>query len=304
MKTKIINKELILNEFLFYLQVEKGLSNNTIQSYKNDINKFFSFISKKSLENFSEVDPLVLSKFLEHLTSENISPRSQARYISTLRHFFKYLTENNLVDANPLEKIDSPKLATKLPNVLSIEEVLYLLNSINIETHLDIRNKAILEVLYACGLRVSELINLRQRDVYPNEEILIIFGKGSKERIVPIGTTALFWILEYQKKSRIYLVKDNKDTKDILFLNSRGEKFSRMGIWKIIHHYAKLSGLENKVHPHIFRHSFATHLLEGGADIRVVQELLGHSDISTTQIYTHITKEHLIEVHRKYHPRS
>lgn len=294
----------ILNEFLFFLSVEKGLSKNTIDSYRSDIVKFLGFCIEENVDGFDKVDKNILEKFLNKLSYEKISATSQARYISSLRSFYSFLLSQEIINNNPVEKIEPPKIRRNLPDFLTIDEVLKILESVPTETCLGIRDKAILEVLYACGLRVSELINLKQRDIFFDEGFVRIWGKGSKERIVPIGKSALNWIKTYQKKCRPILVANQINSTDILFLNSNGGKLSRMGVWKIIRKYATLVGLEGKVHPHIFRHSFATHLLEGGADIRVVQEMLGHSDISTTQIYTHLTKEYQIEVHKTFHPRA
>ncbi|MGB9770874.1 MAG: site-specific tyrosine recombinase XerD [Candidatus Kapaibacteriota bacterium] len=303
MKIKI-DFENFLKEFLFFLSVEKGLSRNSVDSYKSDIVKFLNFCFEHNIDNIANINKHLLEKYLSFLNLAGISTSSQARYISSLRSFFNFLYSQGIIKNNPVEKIDSPKLRRNLPDVLSVDEIFKILDAIPTENCTGIRDKAMLEVLYACGLRVSELINLKQRDIFFNEGFVKIWGKGSKERIVPIGRIALTWIQLYQKKCRHLFVKEFVDNKDILFLNARGSKLSRMGIWKIINNYAMLVGLEDKVHPHIFRHSFATHLLEGGADIRVVQEMLGHSDISTTQIYTHLTKDYLIEVHRTYHPRA
>lgn len=294
----------LLQEYLFFLNVEKGLSKNSVESYESDIEKFIEFCKERDITNFNNVDKNVLESYLAFLNEMNVSVRSQARYISSLRNFFNFLHSLGEVSKNPVDKIEAPKIRRHLPEVLSIDEVFKILDIIPTENCTGIRDKAMLEVLYACGLRVSELINLKQRDIFFDEGFIRIWGKGSKERIVPIGKYALDWIKKYQRKCRHLVVKENIENTDILFLNARGNKFSRMGIWKIIHHYAVIVGLGEKVHPHIFRHTFATHLLQGGADIRVVQEMLGHSDISTTQIYTHLSKEYLLEVHKKYHPRG
>lgn len=304
MKPNYDNFSTVLNEFLFFLAVEKGLSSNTVDSYKSDLSRFFKYCFEQNIKEFTQMDKIIIEGFLSNLFFEKISNATQARYISSLRSFFNYLVSQDIVETNPIEKIDSPKIRRNLPDFLTIEEVFKILDSVQTENCSGIRDKAILEVLYASGLRVSELINLKQRDISFEEGIARIWGKGSKERIVPIGKSALKWVSIYQRKCRNIYIEDFKDTKDILFLNSRGNKFSRMGIWKIIRKYALLAGLGEKVHPHIFRHSFATHLLQGGADVRIVQELLGHSDISTTQIYTHLTKEYLIEIHKTYHPRA
>lgn len=296
--------ESILSEFSFYLSVEKGLSKNTVESYQSDIEKFLQFCLENRIDDLGKIDKITLENYLEFLNENEFSSTSLSRYISSLKSFFNYLHNNGIIQNNPIEKIDSPKIRRNLPEVLTIEEVLSILNSIPTEDVLGKRDKAMLELLYACGLRVSELINLKIRDIFFKEGFLKVWGKGSKERIVPIGSVALNWVKIYLQKSRPQLAKGNNNTVDILFLNSRGQKFSRMGIWKIIRFYAILAGLGDKVHPHIFRHSFATHLLQGGADIRSVQEMLGHSDISTTQIYTHLTKDYLIEIHKTFHPRA
>ncbi len=294
----------ILSEFVFYLSVEKGLSKNTVESYQSDIEKFLYFCLENKIDDIRKVDKTLLKNYLEFLNKNEFSVSSLSRYISSLRSFFNYLYNNGLILNNPIEKIDSPKISRNLPEVLTIEEVFSILDNIPTEDALGIRDKALLEVLYACGLRVSELINLKNRDIFYGEGFLKVWGKGSKERIVPIGNIALDWVKMYLKRSRPQLLKNDVDTKDILFLNSRGQKLSRMGVWKIIRLHSARVGLGDRVYPHIFRHSFATHLLQGGADIRSVQEMLGHSDISTTQIYTHLTKDYLIEIHKTFHPRA
>ncbi len=202
-----------------------------------------------------------------------------------------------------MEKVSAPKVSKSLPNVLNINEIESILSEPDVSKKLGLRDKALLETFYACGLRVSELINLKISDLFLKEEMIRVFGKGSKERFVPIGSSAIKWIEEYLKNSRPLLEKKAK-SQHVLFLNSRGTKLSRMGVWKIVDKYAKLAGIKKEVHPHTFRHSFATHLLEGGADLRAVQEMLGHVDISTTQIYTHIDRDYIKQVHRDFHPRG
>jgi integrase/recombinase XerD len=202
-----------------------------------------------------------------------------------------------------MEKISAPKVNKSLPNVLNINEIESILSQPDIEKKLGLRDKALLETFYACGLRVSELIDLKISDLYLSEEMIRVFGKGSKERFVPIGSSAIKWIEEYLKNSRPLLEKKAK-SQHVLFLNSRGTKLSRMGVWKIVNKNAASAGIKKEVHPHTFRHSFATHLLEGGADLRAVQEMLGHVDISTTQIYTHIDRDYIKQIHRDFHPRG
>ncbi len=232
-----------------------------------------------------------------------VTSTSAARYFSSLKGFFLYLLKNNYIIKNPLEKISAPKLSKKLPEVLNINEVDKILAQPNVSDTLGLRNKAILELLYACGTRVSELTNLKLSDLFLNEEVIRVFGKGSKERLIPIGSSAIEWVGKYIKESRSVLLRISKSG-NYVFLNSRGSKLSRMGIWKIIDRYVKEAGIQKEVHPHTFRHSFATHLLEGGADLRAVQEMLGHADISTTQIYTHIDRDYIKQVHKQFHPRG
>ena len=226
-----------------------------------------------------------------------------ARYFSSLKGFFSYLEKNKYIKKNPIEKITAPKLSKKLPSVLNINEIDSILSQPDTNDKLGLRDKAILELFYACGSRVSELINLKISDLFLDDEVIRVFGKGSKERLIPIGSSAIKWINEYLGKSRSGLMKYSKSG-NFVFLNSRGTKLSRMGIWKIIGRYVKEAGIKKEVHPHTFRHSFATHLLEGGADLRAVQEMLGHADISTTQIYTHIDRDYIKQVHKQFHPRG
>lgn len=295
--------EELVEYFLFYLDIERGFSNNTKVSYKSDLTKFLAFLNQKEIKDLDLITLETIQDFLQELHRSKLNPRSIARLLSSLKHFFRFLLGQNLVSHNPLDYVDTPKVRRSLPDFLTIEEVDKFIDVINVSTHIGVRDRAMVEVLYGCGLRVSELINLNSRDISKEYEIVRIFGKGNKERIVPIGKNALYWINEYANRSRPLLVKEN-DKSDVLFLNQQGKKFSRMGIWKVLHKYAISIGLESKVHPHIFRHSFATHMINAGADIRIVQEMLGHSDISTTQIYTHVSKDVLQEVYRTYHPRG
>ena len=227
---------------------------------------------------------------------------SMARNISTLRSFHGYLLEENYIDDNPTEFIQAPKLAMKLPEVLEIYEIDKILDEIDLSTNKGIRDYAMIETLYSTGVRVSELISIKQKDLFLKEQLVIVFGKGKKERIVPFGKKAHISITNYLTEVRTTLAQKRKSN-DMLFLNMRGTPISRMGVWKIIKHYVNLTDITKTVSPHIFRHSFATHLLEGGANLRAVQEMLGHSDISTTQIYTHLDKDFIIQQHKEFHPR-
>lgn len=295
--------EEFLKEYLVHLKLEKNLSVNTISSYRNDLTAFLNFLKDKNIIDPSEVNTEHISSFFKLLNELGLSGTSSARYFSSLKGFFLFLIKNRYILKNPIEKISAPKLSKKLPAVLDVSEVEKILSQPDINDKFGLRDKAMLELFYACGTRVSELINLKISDLFFGDEIIRVFGKGSKERLIPIGSSAIKWISDYLKLSRPLLMKKSK-SENYLFLNSRSSKLSRMGVWKIIDRYIKEAGIEKEVHPHTFRHSFATHLLEGGADLRAVQEMLGHADISTTQIYTHIDRDYIKQVHKQYHPRG
>ncbi len=295
--------------FVNFLRTEKSLSENSVQSYLLDLKKFFDFLeSRKNNFNLLKVDEKIVIDFLSFMRNsrnkkgEYFKDKSVNRFVSSLRTFFKFLQSENIINDNPMEFIDTPKFKRDLPSVLTIQEIDKIFSMVDIDNPLGLRDRAILETLYACGLRVSELINIEINDLYLQEGYIRVLGKGSKERIVPIGNSASDFIAKYIKESRIKV--KNINTGNNLFLNFRGGKLSRMGIWDIVSKYCRMAKIEKEIHPHTLRHSFATHLLEGGADIRAIQEMLGHSDISTTQIYTHIDKEYLIEVHKTFHPRA
>lgn len=295
--------DIFLKEYLGYLKLEKNLSENTISSYKNDLSSFFHFLEENKITDPSEIKSSVIVDFFKKLEKVGLASSSAARYFSSLKGFLNYLLGNNYITNNPIEKVSAPKLEKNLPGVLSVSEIEKILSAPDTEGTLGIRDKTILEVFYACGLRISELLSLKLSDLFLNEEMIRVFGKGSKERVVPIGSSAINWIQIYLTKSRPLLQKKMK-SENYLFLNIRGAKLSRMGVWKIVDRYVKEAGIEKPVHPHTFRHSFATHLIEGGADLRSVQEMLGHADISTTQIYTHIDREFIKQVHKQFHPRG
>ena len=292
-----------IKEYITILKLEKNLSDNTTASYQNDLSSFFKFISEYKITDPSEIKADHIRKFFNSLKDIGLSSASAARYFSSLKGFFSFLFKNNYITSNPMEKLTAPKLSKSLPSVLTFEEINKILSKPDTEDKFGIRDRSLLEVFYACGLRVSELINLKLSSLYFNEEIIRVFGKGSKERLVPIGQSAIKWTETYIKFSRPLLIKGIK-SENYLYLNSRGSKLSRMGIWKIVDKYSKEADIKKEVHPHTFRHSFATHLLEGGADLRAVQEMLGHADISTTQIYTHIDREYIKQEHKQYHPRG
>ncbi len=295
--------EIFIKEYLAYLKLEKNLSDSTIKSYQNDLGAFKDFLNSKGIDDPGDITSQYLNDFFKLLNELGLVGSSAARYFSSLKGFFLYLILNKYIVKNPIEKVSAPKVSKKLPGVLDVSEIEKILSIPDINDKLGLRDKAILELFYACGTRVSELINLKVNDLFLNDEVIRVLGKGSKERLIPIGTSAINWVKEYLTKSRPLLMKKMK-SENYLFLNSRSTKLSRMGVWKIIDRYVKEADIKKDVHPHTFRHSFATHLLEGGADLRAVQEMLGHADISTTQIYTHIDRDYIKQIHKQYHPRG
>ena len=300
MKQKPSSPEGILRVFLDYLSVEKGLLPNTIQSYSLDLNKLFLFFRKEKVSwlKATEGD---LVKFIHHQSQAKLSPRSLARLISSTRSFYRFLVLDGLIDKSPASNLSAPKLWMDLPKFLTEQEVEKLLAQPEVNNIRGQRDKAMLELLYATGLRVSELISLKLKDLNLEQGYVVCRGKGGKERIVPFGHSAEEALREYLQKTRPKLQKRNDPS---LFLSSRGGAFTRQGFWKMLKRYGGQAGLEQKISPHVLRHSFATHLLERGADLRSVQLMLGHSQITTTQIYTHVSRKHLREVYQKYHPRS
>lgn len=293
-KTK--NEE-ILNDFLNHLLVEKGLSKNTIAAYSNDLYKYLNYLQKKSL-SVNRVDQSVIRSYISQLQS--LSRRSLARNISALRSFDKFLVAEGLSQELATSDIDLPKKEHILPEVLSVSQVFELLNLPNQQSALGARDKAILELLYSAGLRIGELTSLDYKDVLAEEGLVRVLGKGSKERIVPVGRPALEALNYYLNRAWAKLAGNRRP--QALFLNRLGNRITRQGCWFVIQKYAK--ELKIKVYPHILRHSFATHLLENGADLRAVQEMLGHASISTTQVYTHLSQAHLRKAYLKYHPRA
>ena len=291
-----------LDNFIYYLTVEKGLTQNTLESYRRDTEQFLQFLSKNKVESLGLVNRSLLVKYLGHLKSKGYAGSTISRNIASLRSFFYFLSQENITPDNPALELESPRIEKKLPRVLSLREVDLLLNEPAINTANGLRDKAMLELLYASGIRVSELVSLNTTDFNYEVGFLRCRGKGLKERIVPVGNTAINCVRQYLKQSRVKMVKSNNEKS--LFLNHHGRRLTRQGLWKILKKYADHAGITGEVTPHTLRHSFATHLLENGADLRSVQEMLGHSDISTTQIYTHITRKRIREVYDKAHPRA
>ncbi|MGO3733095.1 MAG: site-specific tyrosine recombinase XerD [Vagococcus sp.] len=294
-----------LEEYLHFLKIERGLSDNTIKSYERDLNQYLEFLSKHAISNWDNIDRYLVLDFLEQLRSENKSSATIIRMISSLRKYHQFLRQERYAETDPMQYIDTPKKSQTLPKTLSVKEVEKIIEAPDTSNVLGIRDRAILEVMYATGLRVTELITLQLDDLHLSLGLIQTLGKGDKERIIPLGDVAIHWINVYLDASRPELAVKNKKTQEpFLFLNYQGRGFSRQGIWKNLNVYVTQAGIEKEVTPHTLRHSFATHLLENGADLRVVQELLGHADISTTQIYTHISKKRMADVYKEYFPRA
>ena len=294
-----------VNEFKNYLKLERSLSNNSIDAYLLDIRKLTSFISENystslSIEN---IDVSIIESFIKYLFKSESSTYSQARIVSGLKSFFNYLLLEEKIDINPMELIDAPKLVRKLPETLSIKEIEIIIDAVDLDSKEGMRNKAILETLYSCGLRVSELVNLKVQNLFLDIGFIKVLGKGMKERLVPIGTKAAECISLYMNEYRTH-INISEGFEGYLFINRRGKNLTRNMIFIIVKDLVKKAGLNKNISPHTFRHSFATHLIEGGADLRAVQEMLGHESITTTEIYTHLNKNYLKEVVNKFHPRS
>jgi len=292
----------LLEQYLGHLAVERGLSRNSQEAYGRDLRRYLTFLEQRGVSDIGAIGREHVADFLRTLAGYGLSAVSLARNISAVRGFHRFFVAEGLCRADPSENVDSPKLAKRLPDVLDYAEVERLLARPDPASPLGLRDRAMLELMYACGLRVSELLALSRKDLFFADGFIRCFGKGSKERVIPVGAAAAKWVEQYLERGRPLLRKQYET--EVLFLNNRGRPLSRMGFWKLLRNYAKKAGIKKRVHPHILRHSFATHLLEGGADLRSVQEMLGHADISTTQIYTHVDREYLKEVHRQFHPRG
>ncbi len=289
-------------EYTAFLEVEQGLSANTIEAYRHNVERYLAWLWERGVRAPGEVDKETVGAFLRELAELELAHSSIMRNFSAVRSYHHFLLAENLCRTDPTESFEIGSIRRKLPDTLSIEEVVRLIESPDASGPLGIRDRAMLEFAYAAGTRVSELVTLPVQNILFRENIVRITGKGSKERIVPLGSTAKEKVLEYLERGRPVLL--GKVPRDTLFLNARGGALTRMGFWKILHKYVIQAGITKHASPHTLRHSFATHLLEGGADIRVLQELLGHSNIATTEIYTHIDREYLKEVHRTFHPRA
>ena len=291
-----------IKEFKYYLKVERSLADNSVNAYIRDIRKLADFCSKIKVDELN-ISVNEIREFIAYLNSKNISARSQARIISGVKAFFKYLIIEDYITNDPTMLIENPKIGLKLPEVLSVDEIELIISSIDLSNKQGERNRAILETLYSCGLRVTELINLKISNINFKEGYIKVIGKGDKERLTPIGSNALKYISIYVNEVRIHQ-KISKNHEDFVFLNNRGSKLSRVMIFTLIKRIVDKVGIKKKVSPHTFRHSFATHLIEGGADLRAVQEMLGHESITTTEIYTHLDRDYLRSNIMQFHPRS
>jgi len=291
----------LIESFLNYLSVERGLSQNTLLSYREDLDAYADFLKSRSIVGLSRTSRNDITDFMLHEKDRGLSVNSVARHLAAIRMFYRFLVRERILKVDPSSLIDSPKLWKKIPETLSVNEIEALLTQPDLRDKQGIRDRAILEILYATGMRVSESVNLKFDNVNLEVGFLRCIGKGNKERLIPLGKKAIIAIKRYIDEVRPKFLKNNQS--DALFLSRFGKKISRQSFWKIIKKYAKGARIKKPIRPHILRHSFATHLLERGADLRSVQEMLGHSNISTTQIYTHINKDRLKTIHRMFHPR-
>jgi len=299
---KIPTIDVLIDQYLNYLLVEKGLSRATLASYSADVVRYQDFLDQNGVDRISETDTPLILKHLISLRKSGLGARSRARHLVSLRGLYRFAVQEKYLKHDPSKLVDLPKLSLKLPDVLAVDEVSQLLNSPDTTNPLGARDAAMLELLYAAGLRVSELVNLKLQDINLEAGFVRVFGKGSKERVVPIGLPAQKKIAFYIEGARKAALK--KRLSPYLFIGRAGKPLTRQGFWKLLRRYADQARIHKKISPHSLRHSFATHLLEGGADLRAVQVMLGHVDISTTQIYTHVTRKHLKALHQKFHPRG
>ena len=295
-----ISSDRLIDGFIDNIWLEKGLSQNTLDAYRQDLSNFSNWLKPVNLEN---ADRITLLDYLAYRLKQGYSSRSTARSLSSLRAFYAYLLTKSLISDNPTAKIQSPKLGHSLPKILSEEDVEKLINAPNTKEPLGLRDRAMLELLYACGLRISELINLDILNLNIRQGVVKVLGKGSKERLVPMGEPALDWISDYLTYGREQLLTDTKKS-SILFLSNRGTGMTRQTFWYRIKLYANKAGVDQSLSPHTLRHAFATHLINHGADLRTVQLLLGHTSLSTTQIYTEVARHRMKELHREHHPRG
>jgi len=294
--------EQLVDTYLLHLRVERGLAQNTLDSYRRDLSKFVGFLRRQGVFGLEQVDRQEIMAFMEDLHKKGRAAATISRNLAAIRSFYGFLSQENLVNQNPSTELDSPKIPKRLPNILSVSQVSKLMEQPDGKDAGGLRDKAMLELLYATGIRVSELVDLNIPDVNLDMGFLRCIGKGSKERIVPMGKSAIQSINTYLERGRGKLIRDPQE--QAVFVNIHGRRLTRQGFWKILKKYVRQAGISGEITPHTLRHSFATHLLENGADLRAVQEMLGHSDISTTQIYTQVTANRLRDVYQQFHPRA
>lgn len=292
-----------LHQFIHYLTVERGLAHNTLESYERDLIQYLEYIDTQGVRSLTETGKFHIVQYLQELKRLGRAPATLSRNIVSIRAFYQFLVKDGLIVQDPSAQMETPKLEKRLPKVLSVEEVGRLLDAQETTASSGMRDKAMLELLYATGIRVSELISLNVEHVNIGMGFIHCTGKGSKERIIPLGRIAAVWLGRYIDSVRPQLLRQEKQ-EEALFINHLGTRLTRQGFWKIIKRYAREAGIDKEITPHTLRHSFATHLLENGADLRAVQEMLGHADISTTQVYTHVTKSRMKEIYDRTHPRA
>lgn len=303
MANKKIDQE-PLAEYLVHIKIERDLAENSVKSYQRDIQQYIQFLEEQGIYDWNKIDRYDIILFLQKLKEQGKSDNSIIRMTSSLRQYHQFIRQEKITKNDPMQYVETPKKAEVLPKVLSLNEVEQLLETPDVETFIGLRDRAILEVMYASGLRISELVHLQMDELHLTMGFIQTVGKGNKERIIPIGDEAKNWLNEYLEDSRPIFASKVSEESPFVFLNARGRGLTRQGVWKNLKQIVQKAGIKQNVTPHMLRHSFATHLLENGADLRIVQELLGHSDISTTQIYTHITKTRMRNVYEQYHPRA
>ncbi|MCR4420751.1 MAG: site-specific tyrosine recombinase XerD [Clostridia bacterium] len=289
------------DRFLHYLAIERGLAENSLVSYHHDLQQYLSFLAERAARAEEGTTGLILA-YLQTLEQKGRKPTTISRHLATLKAFYHFLLREQVVARDPTAELEAPRMGRRLPRVLSVEEVEFLLGQPQTGRASGLRDKAMLELLYATGFRVSELVSLNVEQINLEMGFVRCLGKGQKERLVPVGSVAVYWVRRYLERARPQLVRER--SVEALFVNHHGQRLTRQGFWKILKKYARKANIGTNITPHTLRHSFATHLLENGADLRVVQELLGHADITTTQIYTHLTRRHLREIYRQTHPRA
>lgn len=292
------------DEYIVFLKIEKGLSNNTVSSYQRDIKQYIEYLNQNNINTWEEIDRYLLLTYFSEQKALKKADNTIIRMFSSIRKYHQYLKQEGHSTEDPMLYVKTPKKADTLPKIVSMQQIDQLLQTPDTTKPLGIRDRAILEVMYATGLRITELIELTTNDIHLSMKLIQIVGKGNKERLIPIGDMGCKWLDYYMSTTRPKLLAKASQETSVVFLNSRGRPLSRQGVWKKIKQLAQKAGLKKSITPHTLRHSFATHLLENGADLRVVQELLGHANVSTTQIYTHITKHRLKDVYSTFHPRA